>query len=115
MKKDKNFILPSDSPELKNIISHARDLYNKAIFSNRTFFTKFLTPPEADEVYGRFPKGDCPIDRFGGYEGAERTVVSFGEAEPSDYPITALKIKNKGTKELSHRDYLGTVLSLGIK
>ena len=115
MKRNKNYILPTDSLEIKSILSHAGDLYAKAIFSNRTFFTKFLTPPEADAVFSRFPKGECPIGLFGGYEGAERVVASFGECETKDYPISIVSVTNKGTKELSHRDYLGTVLSLGIK
>ncbi len=116
MKKDKNFILSSDTPETKALISHTKDLYNKAIFSGRCLYTKFLTPPEAETVYNRFPKDDCPINFFGGYDDAERKVASFGETQDKeDYPIACIKVVSKGSKELSHRDYLGTVLSLGIK
>lgn len=100
---------------MKNTISHARDLYNKSLFSGRTLFTRFLTPLESDQIYTRFPKGDCSIELFGGYDGAERVIISFGEAQREDYPISLLKVTKKGTKELSHRDFLGTVLSLGIK
>ncbi len=114
MKKDKSFFLPTDSPETKILISHAKDLYNKAIFSGRCLFSKFLTPIDAQTIYNHFPKDVCPINFFGGYEDAERVVASFGE-NYDGYPICAIKVLSKGSKELSHRDYLGTVLSLGIK
>lgn len=116
MKKDKNYTLNTDSPEIRTLISHAKDLYNKATFSGRTLYSKFLTPPEAETIYNRFPKDICPITFFGGFADAERTVAAFGENEAKeDFPITCIKIISKGSKELSHRDYLGTVLSLGIK
>lgn len=77
-------------------------------------FTKFLTPLEAREIDMRFPKNEVDINFFGGYEGAERTIASFGEISDG-YPLTTLKIRLKGKASLSHRDYLGSVLSLGIK
>ncbi|MBE7050033.1 MAG: hypothetical protein E7394_04600 [Ruminococcaceae bacterium] len=116
MKKDKNYILSADTPEIKALISHAKDLYNKAIFSGRCLYTKFLTPPEAETIYNRFPKDVCPITLFGGYDDAERKVASFGEPhDKENFPIACIKVISKGSKALSHRDYLGTVLSLGIK
>ena len=116
MKKDKNYILATDSPEIKALISHSKDLYNKAIFSGRTLYSKFLTPPEAETVNNRSSKDACPITFYGGYEDSERVVASFGENEATeDFPISCVRVISKGSKELSHRDYLGTVLSLGIK
>jgi RNA-binding protein YlmH len=55
---------------------------------------------------------------YGGYDDAERKILCFtpfcdyGEKE---YPITKLKIYTKDKKVFSHRDYLGSILSLGIK
>lgn len=55
---------------------------------------------------------------FGGYDEAMRTVFGvFPEWESSQFssfPIKTIKIIKKYKKELSHRDYLGTVLSKGI-
>ena len=59
---------------------------------------------------------DFQVGFFGGYDDAERTVAAFGETmEESSYPICAVKIESRSKKSFSHRDYLGSVLSLGIK
>ena len=53
---------------------------------------------------------------FGGFQGAERQMVAFiPEYEEADFPISALKITSSMLGGLSHRDFLGSVLSLGIK
>lgn len=53
---------------------------------------------------------------FGGFSGAERQMVAFiPEYEEAAFPISALKITSSMLKGLTHRDYLGSVLSLGIK
>ncbi len=63
---------------------------------------------------------------YGGYEDAERTVaVFFPEYEdlpddrllrPGDNnPLTLLRIAQCGGRTLSHRDYLGSLMGLGIK
>lgn len=56
---------------------------------------------------------------FGGYDGAERCMLgAFPDwQEPSfeEFPIKVLEITKKYQKELSHRHFLGTILSLGIK
>jgi RNA-binding protein YlmH len=55
---------------------------------------------------------------YGGYEEAERTVAVFlpDYAELADNdPLALLRITQDGKKALSHRDYLGSLLGLGIK
>lgn len=55
---------------------------------------------------------------FGGYEEARRCMLGvFPEwCEPLDesFPIKAIKIKKSFSKELTHRDYLGSVMANGI-
>ncbi|MEY8320423.1 YlmH/Sll1252 family protein [Lachnospiraceae bacterium 46-61] len=58
---------------------------------------------------------------FGGYEQSERRMIAFApdymELTEQDFPIQALHItKNKkfGQADLNHRDYLGSILALGI-
>ena len=109
-------ISSSDSDELRLILSHACDLYVKADFSGKSFFTKFLTPADSREIDIRFPKSGISVTFYGGYDGAERVIAVFGEVyDKSEYPVSVLNVRQKGGKELSHRDYLGTVLSLGLK
>lgn len=56
---------------------------------------------------------------FGGYEGAERCMLGvfpdWQEADFSEYPIDLIKFTPKFESNLSHRQYLGTILSLGIE
>ena len=59
---------------------------------------------------------------FGGAEGTERIMIRFGDAEEMGYeepfPIVTLKIEPlslKFAENLTHRDYLGSILGLGIE
>lgn len=59
---------------------------------------------------------------FGGYEGAERRLAAFGdEAEfgyPPEYPACWLAItplQQKFADPLTHRDFLGSLMGLGIE
>lgn len=116
MIKKNDITVQADSDELKLILSHACDLYNKADVSGRAFFTKFLTPADAADIEKRFPKNDVPVSFFGGYDEAERKIAVFGDVyDKSEYPVCAVRVRQKGGRELNHRDYLGTVLSLGLK
>lgn len=64
---------------------------------------------------------DLQVMAFGGTEDTERRMLGFApdymEFGKEDFPICALRIrKNKkfGQTDLSHRDYLGSILGLGI-
>lgn len=56
---------------------------------------------------------------FGGFDGAERTVLGvfppFIEPEDALFPLCVLRFSYRAQAELSHRDFLGTMLSCGIK
>lgn len=59
---------------------------------------------------------------WGGYENAERCVACFGDREyltdNSDYPIKCVHIKpvnQKFADNLTHRDFLGSLMGLGIR
>lgn len=54
---------------------------------------------------------------FGGFPDAERRMLGIGFEEPptpADFPLTCLRAETAGFCTLSHRDYLGTVMGLGI-
>lgn len=55
---------------------------------------------------------------FGGYESARRAVFGvfpqWQEPDEKDFPIKAVRITKTYSKELTHRDYLGSILSNGI-
>ena len=59
---------------------------------------------------------------YGGADGAERLVIRFGDEEEigydADYPIVCIKIEPvapKFAEKLTHRDFLGALLNLGIE
>jgi RNA-binding protein YlmH len=59
---------------------------------------------------------------FGGASGCERVIARFGNPDEfgyeEDFPVVALKIQPKLKKfsdELTHRDFLGSLMNLGIE
>ena len=86
--------------------------------------TGFLSPQERASVENLL--NTCGHPRhlfFGGYEGAERTVCAFlpdwQEAEDwqgdgESCPVRALRCTWSGGQKLTHRDFLGSILGLGL-
>lgn len=99
-------------PNENDALAKAMDLIAASKKTGKPQFTSFLDPHLCDVVFKAFSKEVLIIDSFGGYSEALRRIVSFGDASEVDYPITAIEITQKS--ELSHRDYLGAILSLGI-
>lgn len=56
---------------------------------------------------------------FGGYENAERRVLcvfpEWQEADKNEVPVSVIRFDVPKFRKLTHRDYLGTVMSLGIE
>lgn len=69
--------------------------------------------------------GKVPFLLWGGYEEAERKVCfflpwyltadDFAPQSEADLPLTLLRITVKGGVALTHRDYLGGLMGIGIK
>ena len=82
--------------------------------------TDFLSPNEAAVIKGNSIRGTDTIQEFfGGYEDAERVMfVSYPDYLEDNIErdfISLLVISGRDISELNHRDYLGSLLSLGIK
>lgn len=75
----------------------------------------FLNERECAVAVSYLRSRGVPFSLYGGYKNATRVYVSVPYAETADYPISVLKITSKGSKELTHRDYLGSLMGLGIK
>lgn len=91
------------------------ELYHRAHEKHYTTFTDFLNLQEQSIL----SKSYLPYKSFGGYEMAERVIACFGEdSEQAEYPIVCICIKPANAKfadKLSHRDFLGALMNLGIK
>ena len=108
----------------------------EAIFQNRIMelaersykqscytFTEFLTLPQIDLCLSMVNRLNyAGMTFFGGATDCDRKVLRFGKTEDLGYeepfPIVCLKIgplAEKFAKELTHRDYLGALMNLGIQ
>ncbi|MBR5730511.1 MAG: RNA-binding protein [Firmicutes bacterium] len=96
-----------------------QDKYRQCVKRSRHTWSGFLTPAEAAEAEEvcRALKADFVLD--GGYADAERRICIFRPQESWDEepsPICVLRISiPKGSPALTHRDYLGSLLGLGIE
>lgn len=109
--------------ELLQLKNRFRDLANKAYGQNMFTFTGFLGLSEQDVFWQ--VESDVRHAGFcmnGGSEDADRKMVRFGNAEELGYevsfPIVCVYIRPlvaKFADKLSHRDFLGALMNLGIE
>lgn len=109
--------------EDKVFLNRIKDLANISYTQNRYSFSNFLSVDEQaliDTIRSEIKHVDYEF--FGGNECVERQVLRFGSVESlgyeEEYPITILCIEpliEKFSDDLSHRDYLGSIMNLGIK
>lgn len=109
--------------EDKMLLAGAEDKFQQCCQQYRLTHTAFLDLRQRSLVEKLCQKlcretKDVRCVFYGGYEDAERTMAVFlpDYAEPSDCPLSVIRINTApGGKMLSHRDYLGSLLGLGIK
>ena len=111
-----------DMEEKDKTLRHLLDLYRKAERQNMYQYSGFLSPAEQAGFLAARPKGGVSYAFEGGAPAAERRILVFGsEADfgyPPEPPLCVLQIRpasEKFAEALSHRDYLGAVLALGIE
>ena len=104
----------------KMLLKRAQELSSRAFSRGCWTNTEFLTIAEQNIV--SHVKTDAPVSFFGGWEGAERRIAVFGSEELCGYPavppVVCLRIgatAPKFAEELSHRDYLGALMGLGVR
>ncbi len=99
------------------------ELANKAYTNSQYLFTTFLSMSELD-IYYQIEReiSYVPATLFGGTQDCERVMIRFGSEELCGYeepfPISCIEIAplvEKFGEVLSHRDYLGALMNLGIE
>ncbi len=99
------------------------ELAEKSYRQNVYCFTGFLGLLEQTLFYETVPRFSyVSFTAFGGSEVCERQMIRFGSEEVLGYeepfPIACLHIRPSAPKfaeKLNHRDYLGTLIGLGIE
>lgn len=96
-----------------------RDALRNASLRGRPYFVGFLDLQQA--ALARSEAQRCAVQTacWGGYEEAERVV--FGafpdryEPDMGDFPVTALEVRFRKNASLGHRDFLGSLMALGVE
>lgn len=113
--------------EIVSLFSRLEDLRARAEHGE-VAVSAFLSPRELHFARRELDRGGVRFFTFGGYEGAERQKIYFlpdymedvnSERELLDYgyssAVCAIKVKGSGFVTLSHRDFMGSLLGLGVE
>ncbi len=103
----------------KRFIELSGKAFNKNIYTH----TGFLSMMEIELFQQcRSKLSPVPYRLYGGYEDSERCVLRFGSAETTcyeeDFPVQCIRIMPVSAKfsdDLTHRDFLGAILHLGLE
>ena len=105
------------------LLNHIDDLVKESEKKRDTAISDFLTLQESSTVVAHLHGQKVQYKLLGGYEEAERKLIaiypSIEETElvESDW-ISYIKVEPKSLKfgkKLTHRDYLGALMNLGIE
>ena len=102
----------------KLLLRRAEDLAGLAEKYNTPRFSDFFDENEQAVICGGFYNSGAVW--FGGNIRCTRRMLGifpdwWCDSYDDEFPISVLYVKNKGRKELSHRDYLGALMSLGLE
>lgn len=91
------------------------DLINLCSKTNSPKFLGFLTNDELAVAIKQF-KINNKYSIFGGYEAAERAMICAMPdwCDEVHFPITAITFTYRSCDKLTHRDFLGALMALGI-
>lgn len=99
------------------------DLAERSFSGNRYTNTGFLNPAEQNiywQMHAELSYASAAL--YGGYEGSERNILRFGSEETTGYEmpypvacVAAEPLVRKFADDLSHRDFLGALMNLGIE
>lgn len=99
------------------------ELADKAYNNSQYVFTGFLSMAEAD-IYYKMERelSYAQATLFGGTKDCERVMIRFGSEDicgyVEEFPIECIEIEpliEKFAQQLTHRDYLGALMNLGIE
>lgn len=100
-----------------NLLSRADDALRLSQIRHKPCFLGFLNEREQYIVSRHLNYANDKIKFYGGYDNAARTIMSACDYEvnESDYSIEKICYKFRKEDALSHRDFLGSLMGLGIE
>ena len=122
MARDKNSFIAANrlDGDAALLISHIADMIKICEKSFSPRFSGFLSESEslaAEKFLAYMGTGEYRF--FGGYEGAQRLMLcvypEYCQPEEGDFPLRVIRFDSRGASSLTHRDYLGSLMSLGIE
>ena len=112
----------SGKPEDRLFVSKILDKAELSDRIGKPVHTDFIDPYQQSLIEKAFSGiEDLEYDFYGGYIGAERAIAifhpDFYEPEEAEYDsfLKLLSIRPNSREGLTHRDYLGSLMGLGIK
>jgi RNA-binding protein YlmH len=112
--------------DLELLVSRAQDMAEMALKKGEARFSPFLS--DAEEAFLkrnlRYNHDDEKLIFFGGYDDADYKCAGFFPSyyfydenfdANGEFPICAVFAKGSGFRKLTHRDFLGSMMSLGLK
>lgn len=113
---DKQKFISSLDSRHNIMFAHIYDMALKSDKYSCSIYGDFLSENSIGELLKRQSFLPCAPVLFGGFEDAERKMVAFvSDFEEPLFPISVIKVTSPRLKNLSHRDFLGSILGLGIK
>ncbi len=106
--------------EDKLICLHINDMISICEKRHKRCFSDFLNERQMSLALSVLKENAASNYIFwGGYENADRTMLciypEYGSAEKDGFPFECLNLKYRKTDKLTHRDFLGSLMALGIK
>lgn len=110
-------------PEEQQLMHRFSELARRAFARGRYEYSPFLDLAQQEILSRmRWEAGSAPVSLWGGYDAAERRMAVFGdaalcgyEADPPAVWLCCAPVAAKFADALTHRDFLGALMSLGVR
>lgn len=117
---DKKILSRIEDEQKRFAISKIIDTVNLASKHYEAKFTHFLDPAVSFFVEREMHfEPDVKVTLFGGYEDAERKILcaspEWEDVSCDSFPLKCIKAVSSGFDSFTHRDYLGSLMGLGLE
>lgn len=107
----------SNSTDSKLLLSRISDAVDLSKIRQKNCYVGFLNEAEIYTAENFLHNSDIEYCFWGGYENAQRKLFCAlsGAFNSGEVPVSAVELTYRKADSLSHRDFLGTLMSFGIE